>query len=265
MLKSTFLIFFLSFSLFSFSQSDPEPTKGFESYSFEYFKINDSIINSVSFDPKGIVHYFEDSIEVEVPNDGIVKITTDNGEYVYRSEPNPYFKQEWESTNKSCFYLSTGKEKTVEAYSTYCNLKMINEKSPDFTAYSGDSSKTFTPSNLEGKITVLNFWFNNCLPCRLEKPWLNEVKEKYKNDSTIQFVALSVDEKLKGTSDFDFEHYTITKSGARSFFVLGYPRTYLIDEKGIVRYVLGSNETMVTHSLPRHIEELKRSAGSDRN
>jgi hypothetical protein len=74
-----------------------------------------------------------------------------------------------------------------------------------------------------------------------------------------------VDEKLKGTSDFDFEYYTITKSGARSFFVLGYPRTYLIDEKGVVRYVLGSNETMVTHSLPRHIEELKRSAGSDRN
>jgi thiol-disulfide isomerase/thioredoxin len=123
----------------------------------------------------------------------------------------------------------------------------------------------FTPSNLEGKITVLNFWFNNCLPCRLEKPWLNEVKKKYKNDTTIQFVALSVDEKLKGTSDFDFDHYTITKSAARSFFVLGYPRTFLIDEEGVVRYVLGSNETMVTYSLPRHIDELRRSAGSDRD
>lgn len=223
------------------------------------------MIKAVKFDPKGIVHYFGDSIEVEVPNNGVVKIITDSGEYVYRSEPNPYFKQEWESTDIPSYFFATGTDRKNEVYHSYCNLKMINEKSPDFTAHSGDSSKTFTTQDLEGKITVLNFWFHGCLPCEFEKPWLNEVKEKYKNDTTIQFVALSVDEKLKGTSDFDFDHYTITKSAARSFFVLGYPLTFLIDEEGVVRYVLGSNETMVTYSLPRHIDELRRSAGSDRD
>jgi len=47
--------------------------------------------------------------------------------------------------------------------------------------------------SLKGKIVVLNFWFIRCPPCRMERPYLNELVDEYAGDSNIVFIAVSLD------------------------------------------------------------------------
>lgn len=48
--------------------------------------------------------------------------------------------------------------------------------------------------NAKGKIIVLNFWFINCRPCRLEMPELNNLVDSFKNDDII-FAAIGLDQE----------------------------------------------------------------------
>ena len=51
--------------------------------------------------------------------------------------------------------------------------------------------------NTKGKVVVLNFWFTACKPCIAEIPELNEVYEKYKNDTNVVFASITFEKKEK--------------------------------------------------------------------
>ena len=52
-----------------------------------------------------------------------------------------------------------------------------------------------TPADFQGKVTVLNFWFAACAPCRVEAPILEELHQEFK-DQGVQFFGVNLrDEK----------------------------------------------------------------------
>lgn len=87
-----------------------------------------------------------------------------------------------------------------------------------------------------GLVTVYNFWFIACKPCIAEMPALNQLVEKYKNDS-VRFIAITYDSPDKvqtflENNKFDFmvgilPHQSITKIKKLSF----YPFTAVVDKQ----------------------------------
>lgn len=92
------------------------------------------------------------------------------------------------------------------------------------------------------KAIVLNFWFINCGPCRMEFPYLNEAYEAYKED--IEVIAINP----VGDSEADVkafaEEMTLSfpvavgdEAWNQAVNIQGYPTTMVIDRTGTVSFV----------------------------
>ncbi len=67
----------------------------------------------------------------------------------------------------------------------------------------------------QGKIIVVNFWFINCPPCRMEIPALNELVEAYKGDDRVKFIGIALDARSdleEFLKTFPFK-YTVVENG----------------------------------------------------
>ena len=99
------------------------------------------------------------------------------------------------------------------------------------------------PKELAGKIVILNFWFIDCAPCRMEMPELNKIKDTYANDPGIVFIAIALDEKYK-VKDFLKNspfNYTIVPDGktyASMYGIRGYPTNIVIGKDGNIAFHL---------------------------
>jgi thiol-disulfide isomerase/thioredoxin len=51
--------------------------------------------------------------------------------------------------------------------------------------------------DLKGKVVVINFWFVNCPPCRMEIPDLNELVGQYKNNDDVVFLGIALDDRYR--------------------------------------------------------------------
>lgn len=116
----------------------------------------------------------------------------------------------------------------------------IGQKAPPILAQWVDNPNSEF-KDLKGKAIVLDFWFTSCAPCVYTIPHLNDLTEKYK-DENIAFVAISFEEepdisrfldkkKLFAIVGSDTSYQTIKRFGVES-----YPTTFLIDERGILRW-----------------------------
>lgn len=156
----------------------------------------------------------------------------------------------------------------------YTPDSLINKPAPYF---SGKSIKgtVFSSENFKGKVTLLNFWFISCMPCMHEIPYLNKIHKDYSgkdfqiisvannarkdlmsfNDTTkpdgltylrrslktetINYEIIPACEKrkkrkaIKDTTVIGQECDYITSD----YFIHLYPTTFIIDKRGIVRYL----------------------------
>ncbi|WP_165358867.1 peroxiredoxin family protein [Spirosoma sordidisoli] len=102
------------------------------------------------------------------------------------------------------------------------------------------NGETYDAASLEGKIVVVNFWFMSCAPCRAEIPALNKLVEEYKGKNVL-FIGFSTDkaDRLKSAffeqNRFDFKVVADAQSLARSFQVMSFPTTFVIDQEGVIR------------------------------
>jgi len=119
--------------------------------------------------------------------------------------------------------------------------------------------------SLTGKIIVLNFWFIDCQPCRMEMPELSKLSDTYKSDSSIVFLAIALDKKYEieqFLKSFRFG-YTIIDNGrfiADQFRINSYPTNVIVDQNGKVYFHSTGLSTSTVHWLKRSIEQLKNSA-----
>ena len=103
------------------------------------------------------------------------------------------------------------------------------------------NSKNFDKNYLQGKPTIVNFWFTRCPPCIEELPVLNELKEKYGNE--VNFISVTFDtekavnEFLK-KHKFNFLHIVNSKKQIDKLKISAYPTSFILDNNGIIKIVL---------------------------
>jgi len=70
--------------------------------------------------------------------------------------------------------------------------------------------RTIEASTLDDKVTVLNFWYAACAPCRAEAPTLKKLSEQFSGQG-VQFIGVNVRDEKAAADAFD------------RTFKLGYP------------------------------------------
>lgn len=95
--------------------------------------------------------------------------------------------------------------------------------------------------DLKGKVVVINFWFINCPPCRMEIPDLNELVEQYQENKDVVFIAIALDERYR-LEEFlrlmPFKYHIIEngRNLAMSNNVNAFPTHVVLDREGKIRF-----------------------------
>lgn len=103
------------------------------------------------------------------------------------------------------------------------------------------NGKKFDIKALAGKVIVLNFWFINCPPCRMEIPELNKIVDKYKDNSDVVFVAMALDDAsalqdfLK-TTPYQYNIIDNARYIAEKYGIKTYPTNVVVDKAGNVKF-----------------------------
>jgi thiol-disulfide isomerase/thioredoxin len=112
-------------------------------------------------------------------------------------------------------------------------------------------------------VVIVDFWATYCVPCEKEFPKLEDLAQRYRGKLLVY--GMSEDDSLEGISDF------VKKTGVRfpiawdqgNSIGLRYklekmPTSYVVDRKGIIRYVHSGYSDGVEHQIAREVEELLR-------
>ncbi|MDI3527341.1 MAG: hypothetical protein PWR03_1524 [Tenuifilum sp.] len=95
------------------------------------------------------------------------------------------------------------------------------------------------PSDLSGKVVVLDFWATKCAPCVASIPKLNELAKRFPE---IVFISISFEkeELINRFLKKMVMYYPVgsdpTEATIKKFGVTGYPETFLIDKNGIIQW-----------------------------
>ncbi len=119
---------------------------------------------------------------------------------------------------------------------------------------------SITSKDLEGKITVVNFWYKECKPCIEEMPELNGLVSKYKRED-VKFVAFSTTEKerLNGFFEkhpFNYEIIPNSKRFAKANNVQFFPTNMILDRQGNIKYLRSGYSEGVGELLAQELEKL---------
>lgn len=116
---------------------------------------------------------------------------------------------------------------------------LVGHRAPDFTV--SDSDRKVELNQIEGpKVVVLNFWATWCPPCVEEMPSLSAMQ--FQMQDRVQVLAVSIDEDSDAYHRFLEErgiHFLTVRDPERRsadlYGTVGWPETYVIDRRGIVR------------------------------
>jgi peroxiredoxin len=114
---------------------------------------------------------------------------------------------------------------------------------------------------LAGKIVVVNFWFINCPPCKMEIPDLNNLVEKYKTNSNVVFIGIALDDaySLKNFLQSTPFNYNIVADGrftANLYGVTSFPTHVIIDASGNSAFHTTGLNSNTIYSIDKAIEQL---------
>jgi cytochrome c biogenesis protein CcmG/thiol:disulfide interchange protein DsbE len=122
------------------------------------------------------------------------------------------------------------------------NHPLLGNPAPDFSlpAQSGGSKAALAEG--DGKVRLVDFWATWCGPCKASFPKYEALAKKYSDDVVI--IGISEDDEADGIKDFATETgatFTLAwdkeKSVASSYHPETMPTSFIIDKKGLVRFV----------------------------
>jgi len=133
----------------------------------------------------------------------------------------------------------------VIATAVYANLA-TGTKAPNFTlpTIDGKTFKLADSFKKPPKVVVLDLWATWCPPCRAEIPFLIALRKEFPA-SKVTFVGVALDEEQATVADFAKEqgiNYIVAHDPngeklGKPYAVRGIPATYIIDKRGVIRYV----------------------------
>jgi cytochrome c biogenesis protein CcmG, thiol:disulfide interchange protein DsbE len=128
----------------------------------------------------------------------------------------------------------------------------IGDPPPSFSLQDLDG-RTVTPADFKGKAVVMHFWADWCTYCLEEMPVLDSLYRQYQGQGLMIYAvnvgqgrdaAKAFVQKMKVAYPVLLDTDSRT---AKSYGVLGFPRTFFIDRKGNIKYKLlgeASGETL---------------------
>jgi thiol-disulfide isomerase/thioredoxin len=143
---------------------------------------------------------------------------------------------------------------------------------PKAAVWSGitESGEALSSTQLEGVITVMNFWYAGCAPCRIEMPELIELQTEFLPEG-VQFIGVNVRDSAETSLAFarrigmNFPSVMDAKTGS---VVLGFtgvvtpqavPTTLVIDADGNVSArVLGRIDKGILTTLVKTVIEERK-------
>jgi cytochrome c biogenesis protein CcmG/thiol:disulfide interchange protein DsbE len=121
--------------------------------------------------------------------------------------------------------------------------KLIGNPAPAFALDSVNGKGKVSMPGLNGKVVVVDFWATWCEPCKKSFPKLQDLNVKYKS-SGLTIVGVSEDSEKGGIKDFgssfgaDFPLIWDADNNVAGKWDPGsMPATFIIDRKGIVRFM----------------------------
>lgn len=209
--------------------------------------------------------------EIPVDNsllDGIMSIKTANGTKAFGmsiketlSEEAKQYAIPVEEIPEADILLEMFNEKKARIIRLTTNNKeliKVGERFPQFTAHDIDG-KTWSNSDIEDKVTVLNCWFTGCDPCRAEMPELSQWKDEmpdvmffsatYESPETARPVLENTGFNwIPLVNDTQFKEYVGIK---------GYPMTIVTDKNGNIVLIEYGTSPLQRKKLKQTIESLR--------
>ncbi len=117
---------------------------------------------------------------------------------------------------------------------------LLDKPLPNFSAPSLNSDQLISAQQFKGKVTILNVWATWCAACQVEQPLLMDLAK----DSNLQVLGLDYKDQRQQAKQFlisngnPYKEVIFDEQGqyAMKLGVYGTPETFLIDQKGIIRY-----------------------------
>jgi peroxiredoxin/outer membrane lipoprotein-sorting protein len=147
-----------------------------------------------------------------------------------------------------------------ELPSMYVNHSLLGKKAPDIKVnYLSGKDKIIKPG-AKG-VTILTFFASWSQLCREYMAAIDKLHSKYAGTG-VQFVNVSDQQDMKTLAAFQRGLNTIIYADPQREMVKTYdidniPKTFIIDKKGIVRYVMEGFNTASESELGKRIDELK--------
>ena len=119
---------------------------------------------------------------------------------------------------------------------TYYKLLSLNGTNAIDLDLADPNGKSIKLSSLKGKFIYIDVWATWCGPCIKELPYLDSLKEKFKEFKDIAFLSLSIDRNTADWINYLTKNqltgyqYIIDLSSLEPYYVSEIPRTILIDK-----------------------------------
>lgn len=138
---------------------------------------------------------------------------------------------------------------------------MVGVHAPSFSRPPVVGTSALSTDSAKGKVLVVDFWATYCKPCEKEFPKLQALADKHGGSMLVY--GLSEDESTDGIAAF------VKKTGIR--FPIGWdqgnaisqryklekmPTSYVVDKKGIIRFVHGGYTDGEEEEIARQVDEL---------
>lgn len=155
--------------------------------------------------------------------------------------------------------MTSGSAKLDTKYeSNSLEKKLVGSKAPEIDTKDVNGNP-FNLAKAKGKVVVLNFWFIQCAPCKIEIPELNKLVDEYKGKD-VEFIAVANNDKaslIKFLQTTAYQ-YRIIPDGlpiANKWGVSGFPTNVVIDKKGKVVFLQTALGDNLVPEMKQKIEE----------
>jgi len=134
----------------------------------------------------------------------------------------------------------------------------VEGKMPEWSLTDADG-KTVSSAKLRGKVYVIDFWANWCVPCKASLPGMKMAADRYKDDPSVEFLFVDTQESAAGFKDraakylkdngldlrlvFDGKcagskvNDLLSSQVMRMFHTSGIPLKVVVDAQGEVRFL----------------------------
>jgi peroxiredoxin len=138
----------------------------------------------------------------------------------------------------------TGGEGPGAASPSGAKHELLNNPAPDFSGESVNGKGKIGLAQWKGKVVLVDFWATWCEPCKKSFPKLEELRVKYAS-AGFEIAAISEDDESNGVKDFGTNHggakfpllWDKDKSIANKWHPPNMPSSFIVDKKGVVRFV----------------------------